>query len=142
MAWTETARRKYARRGRRYSSDLTDDEWALVHPFLPSARPTGRPRTTDLRAVVDAVLYMASSGCQRSLLPQDFPPPSTVQRYFYDWRDSGLLATINHHRVMTARELEGREASPSAGVIDSQSVKQRRVWTSISMIKETIYERI
>ena len=142
MAWTETARRKYARCGRRYSSDLTDDEWALVHPFLPSARPTGRPRTTDLRAVVDAVLYMASSGCQWSLLPQDFPPPSTVQRYFYDWRDSGLLATINHHRVMTARELEGREASPSAGVIDSQSVKQRRVWTSISMIKETIYERV
>ena len=142
MAWTETARRKYARCGRRYSSDLTDDEWALVHPFLPSARPTGRPRTTDLRAVVDAVLYMASSGCQWSLLPQDFPPPSTVQRYFYDWRDSGLLATINHHRVMTARELKGREASPSAGVIDSQSVKQRRVWTSISMIKETIYERV
>ena len=142
MAWTETARRKYARCGRRYSSDQTDDEWTLVHPFLPSARPTGRPRTTDLRAVVDAVLYMASSGCQWSLLPQDFPPPSTVQRYFYDWRDSGLLATINHHRVMTARELKGREASPSAGVIDSQSVKQRRVWTSISMIKETIYERI
>ena len=142
MAWTETARRKYARCGRRYSSDLTDDEWALVHPFLPSARPTGRPRTTDLRAVVDAVLYMASSGCQWSLLPQDFPPPSTVQRYFYDWRDSGLLATINHHLETTARELEGREASPSAGVIDSQSVKQRRVWTSISMIKETIYERI
>ena len=142
MAWAETARRKYARCGRRYSSDLTDDEWALVHPFLPSARPTGRPRTTDLRAVVDAVLYMASSGCQWSLLPQDFPPPSTVQRYFYDWRDSGLLATINHHRVMTARELDGREASPSAGVIDSQSVKQRRVWTSISMIKETIYERV
>jgi putative transposase len=123
MAWTETARRDYARRGCRYSSDLTDDEWALVQPFLPSARPTGRPRTTDLRAVMDAVLYMASSGCQWSLLPQDFPPPSTVQRYFYDWRDSGLLATINHHLVMAARELEGREASPSAGVIDSQSVK-------------------
>ncbi|KKC31032.1 transposase [Devosia psychrophila] len=142
MAWTEAARREYARRGRRYSSDLSDDEWTLVHPFLPSARPTGRSRTTDLRAVVDAVLYMASSGCQWSLLPQDFPPPSTVQRYFYDWRDSGLLATINHHLVMAVRELEGREACPSAGVIDSQSVKQRRVWTSISMIKETIYERI
>jgi transposase len=123
MGWTETARRDYGRRGCRYSSDLTDDEWALVQPFLPSARPTGRPRTTDLRAVMDAVLYMASSGCQWSLLPQDFPPPSTVQRYFYDWRDSGLLATIHHHLVMAARELEGREASPSAGVIDSQSVK-------------------
>lgn len=123
MAWTETARREYARRGRRYSSDLTEHEWALVGPFLPPARPTGRPRTTDLRAVMDAVLYMASSGCQWSLLPREFPPPSTVQRYFYDWRDSGLLAIINHHLVMAARELEGREASPSAGVIDSQSVK-------------------
>lgn len=123
MAWTETARRDYARRGRRYSSDLTDPEWAIISPLLPPARPTGRPRTTDLRAVMDAVLYMASSGCQWVLLPQDFPPPSTVQRYFYDWRDSGLLATINHHLVIAARELEGREASPSAGVIDSQSVK-------------------
>jgi transposase len=72
---------------------------------------------------MDAVLYMASSGCQWCLLPGEFPPPSTVQRYFYAWRDSGLLAIINHHLVMAARELEGREASPSAGVIDSQSVK-------------------
>jgi transposase len=123
MAWTETARRDYARRGRRYSSDLTDQEWAIIAPLLPPARSTGRPRTTDLRAVMDAVLYMAASGCQWCLLPGEFPPPSTVQRYFYDWRDSGLLAIINHHLVMTARELEGREASPSAGVIDSQSVK-------------------
>jgi len=72
---------------------------------------------------MDAILYMASSGCQWCLLPGEFPPPSTVQRYFYDWRDSGLLATINHHLVMVTRGLEGREASPSAGVIDSQSVK-------------------
>jgi transposase len=83
MAWTETARRQYARRGRRYSSDLTDPEWAIIAPLLPPARPTGRPRTTDLRAVMDAVLYMASSGCQWGLLPGEFPPPSTVQRYFY-----------------------------------------------------------
>ncbi|MDP1731424.1 MAG: IS5 family transposase [Devosia sp.] len=123
MAWTETARREYARRGRRYSSDLTDREWALVAPFLPPARLTGRPRTTDLRAVLDAILYMASSGCQWAMLPREFPPPSTVQRYFYDWRDSGLSRTINHHLVMMVRELEGREASPSAGIIDSQSVK-------------------
>ncbi|MGV8954608.1 MAG: transposase, partial [Cypionkella sp.] len=68
MAWTETARREYARRGRRYSSDLNDQEWALVQPLLPPSRPIGRPRTTDLRAVMDAVLYMASSGCQWCLL--------------------------------------------------------------------------
>jgi putative transposase len=123
MAWTETARRAYARRGRRYSSDLTDQEWAIIAPLLPPARPTGRPRTTDLRAVMDAVLYMASSGCPWGLLPGVFPPPSTVRRYFHDWCDSGLLAIINHPLVRAAREREGRQASPSAGVIDSQSVK-------------------
>ncbi len=73
--------------------------------------------------MLDAILYMAASGCQWAMLPKNFPPPSTVQRYFYDWRDSGLLRIINHHLVVAAREAEGREPSPSAGVIDSQSVK-------------------
>jgi transposase len=102
---------------------MTDAEWALVAPFMPARKRTGRPRTTGLRDVCDAILYMAATGCQWAMIPKDFPPPSTVQRYFYDWRDSGLLATINHHLVQAARELEGREASPTAGVIDSQSVK-------------------
>lgn len=123
MSWTETARRDHARRGLRYSSDLTDREWALISPFLPEPRPLGRPRTTDLREVVNAILYLASSGCAWSLLPRDFPPFTTVQRYFYDWRDRGVLKAISHHLVTAARELEGREASPTAGVIDSQSVK-------------------
>jgi transposase len=121
--WTETTRRDYERRGGRYASDMTDREWALLVPFMPARKKNGRLRTTALRGVMDAILYMASTGCQWSMLPNDFPPPSTVQRYFYDWRDSGLLRTMNHHLVMEARELEGREASPSAGVIDSQSVK-------------------
>ncbi|MFS8036740.1 IS5 family transposase [Xanthobacter sp. AM11] len=123
MAWTETARRDHARQGLRYSSDLTDREWALISPFLPEAKPLGRPRTTQLREVVNAILYLASSGCAWSLLPRDFPPFTTVQRYFYDWRDRGLLKTISFHLVAAAREMEGREASPTAGVIDSQSVK-------------------
>jgi transposase len=123
VPWTETTRPHYARRGRRYTSNLTDAEWALVAGFLPPPKQIGRPRTTELRDVLDAILYMAASGCQWAMLPRDFPPPSTVQRYFYDWRDSGLLQTINHHLVMAAREADGREASPSAGVIDSQSVK-------------------
>lgn len=72
---------------------------------------------------MNAILYMASAGCQWRMLPKDFPPPSTVQRYFYDWRDSGLWRTVSNHLVMAGRELEGREASPTAGVIDSQSVK-------------------
>jgi transposase len=121
--WTEITRSDYVRRGGRYASDMTDREWALLAPFMPPAKKTGRPRTTAMRDVMDAILYMASTGCQWAMLPNDFPPPSTVQRYFYDWRDSGLLRTMNHHLVMEARELEGREASPSAGVIDSQSVK-------------------
>ena len=123
MPWTETTRRDYERPGRRYASDMTNEEWALIAPFMPARKRTGRPRTTELRDVVDAILYMASTGCQWAMIPNDFPPPSTVQRYFYDWRDSGLLGTINHHLVAAARELEGRQASPTAGVIDSQSVK-------------------
>ncbi len=98
-------------------------EWALIAPFLPPPRQQGRPRTTNLREVMNAILYMASAGCQWRMLPKDFPPPSTVQRYFYDWRDGGLWRTLSNHLVMAGRELEGREASPTAGVIDSQSVK-------------------
>jgi transposase len=123
VPWTKITRPHYGRRGRRYASDSTDAEWERVAGFLPPPKRTGRPRTTELRDVLDAILYMAASGCQWAMLPNDFPPPSTVQRYFYDWRDTGLLRTINHHLVMAAREAQGREASPSAGVIDSQSVK-------------------
>ena len=123
MPWNDTARVEHRRNADRYPSDLMDREWALIAPLLPPARRGGRPRTTDLRSVVDAILYMASSGCQWRMLPKDFPPVSTVQGYFYAWRDSGLWQGINHLMVMSARELEGREASPSAGVIDSQSVK-------------------
>lgn len=123
MAWTETARRDYARRGVRYATDLTEREWSLIEPFMLPPRRIGRPRTTDLREVVNAILYMASAGCQWALLPREFPPPSTVQRYFYAWRDSGLLQTMHRYLVAATRELEGRDASPTAGVIDSQSVK-------------------
>lgn len=121
--WTEITRANYGRDGLRYASDMTDGEWELIEDHLPSAKATGRPRTADLREVVNAILYMLRSGCPWRLLPREFPPRSTVQRYFYDWRDEGLWATINHHLVMAAREAAGREASPSAGVIDSQSVK-------------------
>jgi len=123
MPWTATARREYRRKTPRYASDLTDREWELIAPFMPPPKPLGRPRTTDLREVMNAILYMATTGCQWVQLPKDLPPYSTVQRYFYDWRDSGLLQIIRFHLVMETRELEGREASPTAGVIDSQSLK-------------------
>src|SRR5271169_2695818 len=121
--WTEITRRKYEREGQRYASDLTDAEWALIEPHMPAAKRLGRPRETELRAVLDAILYIARSGCQWRMLPKDFPPFTTVQGYFYDWRDDGLFEKINFELLLQAREAAGREPSPSAGVIDSQSVK-------------------
>lgn len=123
MAWTEITRPKYRRDGLRYASDATDGEWAAIVPHLPAEPRRGRPRTTSLRAVVNAILYIVQTCCQWRLLPKEFPPFTTVQYYFYRWRDDGTWLRINHELVMLAREREGREASPSAGVIDSQSVK-------------------
>lgn len=121
--WTETTRRQYCRDGLRYASDVTDEEWGLIEAALPPANQLGRPRTTELRAVVNALLYMLTTGCQWRQLPKEFPPFSTVQRFFYRWRDDGVWQRINHDLLMQVREADGREASPSAGVIDSQSVK-------------------
>jgi transposase len=121
--WTEITRRKYEREEQRYASDVTDAEWALIEPYMPAPKPLGRPREIELRAVLDAILYIARSGCQWRMLPKDFPPFTTVQGYFYTWRDRGLFELINFELLLHARQAAGREASPSAGVIDSQSVK-------------------
>jgi len=123
MAWTEITRPQYQRDGLRYASDTTDAEWVVIGVHLPKPPRRGRPRKTELRTVVNAILYLAQAGCQWRMLPKDFPPYSTVQRYFYRWRDGGTWEAINHALVMLERERQGREASPSAGVIDSQSVK-------------------
>ena len=123
MAWTGIARREHSREGLRYPSDMTEREWALTAPFIPPAKTGGRRRTTDMREVLNALLYLASAGCAWRLLPKCFPPVSTVRRYFYAWRNAGLFDAINMLLVMNLREIEGRKASPSAGVIDSQSVK-------------------
>jgi transposase len=123
MAWTEITRARYVRGQLRYASDLTDAEWAVLEPLMPARLPVGRPRTVNLRDVVNALLFIATTGCQWRMLPKEFPPLSTVQGYFYAWRDDGRWEAINHALVMNAREKDGREASPTAGVIDSQSVK-------------------
>lgn len=123
MPWTETTRVQYERDCRRYASDLTDAEWVLISPHLPLPKELGRPRKTDLREVVNALLYIAATGCQWRLLPKDFPPFSTVQKYFYRWRDNRLMEAISHHLLFEVREMAGREPQPTAGVIDSQSVK-------------------
>ena len=123
MGWTGIARREHSREGLRYPSDMKDREWLLTAPFIPPAKTGGRRRTTDMREVVNALLYIASSGGAWRMLPKCFPPVSTVRRYFYARRNTGLFETINTVLVMNLREIEGREAHPSAGVIDSQSVK-------------------
>lgn len=123
MPWTETNRKSYERKSDRYSSDTTDEEWAVIAALLPAPNRLGRPREVDLRDVWDAIGYVAASGCAWSLLPKDFPPVSTVRYYFYRWRDEGLLAEINRELVAMARIAAGRPSQPTAGVIDSQSVK-------------------
>jgi putative transposase len=121
MAWTETTRLKYRREGLRYASDTTDGEWATIEALLPPRRRLGRPRTQDLRIIVNAILYVLATGCQWRALPTDFPPRSTVQGYFYRWRDDGTWRWLNAQLVLQARQAEGRSQAPSAGVIDSQS---------------------
>jgi transposase len=123
MAWTEITRAKYLREGLDYASDRTDAEWAVIEPHLPPKAKRGRPRTTSLRAVVNAICYIVHTCCQWRLLPKEFPPFTTVQYYFYSWRDNGTWERINQALVKVAREREGRQANPSAGIIDSQSVK-------------------
>jgi putative transposase len=123
MAWTETTRREYRRDHLRYASDTTEAEWILLSFFLPPRCHLGRPREVELRAVMNAILYLLWSGCQWRALPKDFPPRSTVQYYFYLWRDQRIWRRINLALVRRARAGLGRNSVPSAGVIDSQSIK-------------------
>lgn len=87
--WTEIARRQYRREGLMYASNLSEAEWAVIAPLLPGPCLRGRPRTVCLRRVVEAIFYVLEAGCQWRMLPESFPPRSTVQRYFYAWRNDG-----------------------------------------------------
>jgi putative transposase len=109
-----------------YASDLTDEEWAILQPALPPPVPAGAPRTTDLREVVNAILYRLHNGCAWHALPHDFPPEGTVRDYFHRWRRQGLWGRINDALRRQVRRAEGRAEEPSAGIIDSQSVKGTR----------------
>jgi transposase len=123
MPWTDSARRQYARTATRYTTDLTDAEFALVAPHLPPPRRLGRPRTVSLREVLNAILYLLRTGCPWDLLPKELPAKSTVFGYFRRLWEDGTWSTIHATLVMAAREQAGKEASPTAGIIDSQSVK-------------------
>jgi transposase len=121
--WMVENRRAYEHSGLRYPSDLTDAEWALVEPLIPPAKHGGRKRTVDVREVVNGIFYVLSTGCQWRALPKDLPPRSTVHEYLQLWDWDGTLARLHHALYVQARELAGREASPSVAIIDSQSVK-------------------
>ena len=121
--WTPTTRRQYSRAHLRYETDLTDAEWALVEPCLPEPSCVGRPLKWSMRELVNAIFYVLRGGVAWRLIPRDLPPRSTVYRWFARWRDAGVFEVLNHRLLVADRERVGREASPSAAVIDSQSVK-------------------
>ena len=106
-----------------YPTDLADAEWAVLQPLLPAAKPGGRPRTTCLRQVVDAIFYVMRSECQWRLLPKEFPPYQTVYEYFRNWRLFGIWERLHETLRGDVREAAGRHREPSAGIIDSQTVK-------------------
>jgi transposase len=121
--WTTESRARHDRSKLRYPSDLTDDEWSLVKPAIPPAKRGGRKRETDERELVNGVMYVLSTGCQWRYIPKDLPPKSTLHDYLDLWNYDGTLEKIHHTLYVKCREQAGREASPTAGIIDSQSVK-------------------
>src|SRR5688500_8585101 len=121
--WTVEHRRAYERDGLRYPSDLTDAEWALVKPLIPPAKRGGRKRAVDVREVLNGIFYVLATGCQWRALPKDLPPKSTVHDYLTLWVWDGTLRRLHEALFARAREQAGKEASPSAAILDSQSVK-------------------
>lgn len=121
--WTPATRAHHSRTSARFETDLTDAEWALIEPHLPGPATTGRPRKWPLREIVDAIVYMLRAGCPWRLLPDSFPPRSTVWDWFRRFRADGLFVRLSHILLAMDRQRDGRAASPSAAVIDSQTVK-------------------
>jgi len=121
--WTAENRRRYNRSQLRYPSDLTDEEWAHVAPLIPPAKSGGNKRSVNVREVMNGIMYILSTGCQWRAIPKDLPPRSTLYDYFDLWSWDGTLDRIHHELYMKCREAACRDASPTAAVIDSQSVK-------------------
>ena len=121
--WTDENRTRYVRSKLRYPSDLTDEEWVLIKPEIPRAKRGGNKRTVDIREVFNGLMYLLSTGCQWRAMPKDLPARSTVNFYFCRWQHDGTLTRLHHALYVRCREQAEREASPSAAIIDSQSVK-------------------
>ncbi len=121
--WTPETRRRHNRDHLRYPSDLTDQEWEVARHVIPPAKRGGRKREINEREVVNGILYILGSGCQWRALPKDLPPRTTVYDYLARWQRDGTLDRMHHDLYVRCREQAGRDASPTAAVIDSQSVK-------------------
>jgi transposase len=139
--WTLENRPRYDRSKLRYPSDVTEEEWALISPLIPPAKKGGNKRTVDVRAVVNGVMYILSTGCQWAALPKDLPPRSMVNDYLRRWDDDRTLDRIHHALYVRCRELAGGEASPTAAIIDSQSVKSAEKGGARSMRAATMPAR-
>ena len=124
--WTADNRPRYNRDKLRYPSDLTDAEWAHIEPLIPPGKPGGGKRRVAIREVINGVMYILSTGCQWRALPKDLPPRSTVHDYLGLWNWDGTLDRIHHALYLKCREKAAREASPTACIIDSQSVKSEK----------------
>ena len=121
--WTKENRARYNRDQLRYPSDVTEEEWGQIAALIPPARRGGRQRTVNIREVVNGLLYVLSSGCQWRAMPTDLPPRSTLFDYLERWQADGTLRQIHDTLYVRCREQAERHVSPSAGIIDSQSVK-------------------
>jgi transposase len=121
--WTKKTRRRHDRSHLRYESDLTDEEWAEVAPMIPPAKPGGNKRTVNVREILNGIMYILSSGCQWRAIPNDLPPPTTIHDYLERWTWEGTLERIHNALYVKCREQASRDASPTAAIIDSQSVK-------------------
>src|SRR5437764_14170566 len=122
--WKPEHRVAADRRSLRYPSDLNEAEWSLVASLIPPARRGGRRRSVNVREVLNAIFYVLSTGCQWKALPKDLPPRSTVYDYLELWDWDGTLARLHHALYVKTGELAGREASPTAAIIDAQSAKE------------------
>lgn len=120
---------------RTYPTDLTDAQWRRIEGLIPPCKPGGRPRAHDMREIVDALFYLLRSGCSWRMLPHDMPPWHTVYTYFQQWSKDGTLQAMHAHLRVEVRLAAGREAEPSAAIIDSQSVKTTEKGGSVATMR-------
>ncbi len=138
--WTKEHREAHKQSGAGFPSDLTDAQWARLEPLIPAAKTGGRPRQTDMRAAMNAIFYLLRTGCPWRYLPRDlFPPRSTVYNIFRQFQREGVWQRIWEELLLALREQQGREASPTAAIIDSQSLKAAEKGGAKAAVKATLW---